>query len=123
MRESPDVVRRMARGYFELTPGEAEERALRAAAGRLTARSRRVVRNHLRRVCGPCCLRCRLPYSGRWGPRPLTIDHVVPVVLGGSSHTANLQPLCGPCNEDKGATHADYRTPSQVDRLAALDTA
>lgn len=33
----------------------------------------------------------------------LQFDHVIPVALGGSSTTANLQLLCAPCNRDKGA--------------------
>lgn len=48
------------------------------------------------------CLRC---LSGG----ALTVDHVLPLSLGGSNAIGNIQPLCGPCNSSKGATHADYR--------------
>ena len=41
--------------------------------------------------------------------RPLTRDHVIPLVLGGSDAIGNLQPLCGPCNSAKGQTGLDYR--------------
>ena len=39
----------------------------------------------------------------------LTIDHVVPLKLGGVNRIENAQPLCGSCNSRKGAKHIDYR--------------
>jgi 5-methylcytosine-specific restriction endonuclease McrA len=33
---------------------------------------------------------------------PLVIDHIVPIVRGGTSDRTNLQPLCDPCNRAKG---------------------
>lgn len=39
----------------------------------------------------------------------LTVDHVVPLSLGGSNYIENLQPLCGPCNSSKGVGVIDYR--------------
>jgi 5-methylcytosine-specific restriction protein A len=46
--------------------------------------------------------RCR-----RCGASPehtrLVIDHIVPVASGGSGDEANLQTLCDPCNQGKGA--------------------
>jgi 5-methylcytosine-specific restriction endonuclease McrA len=40
----------------------------------------------------------------------LTPDHVVPLVLGGSSNIDNIQPLCETCNKVKGVKVIDYRT-------------
>jgi 5-methylcytosine-specific restriction endonuclease McrA len=34
----------------------------------------------------------------------LTIDHIVPRVMGGGNHRGNLQCLCKRCNKEKGAT-------------------
>lgn len=35
--------------------------------------------------------------------RDLTVDHVIPVALGGTNDMDNLQTLCRPCNSSKGA--------------------
>jgi len=40
---------------------------------------------------------------------PLTIDHVIPISVGGKSDITNLQPLCRPCNSSKGVKIIDYR--------------
>jgi len=37
----------------------------------------------------------------------ITIDHIVPVVLGGTNAIENLQPLCSSCNSSKGAKLKD----------------
>jgi 5-methylcytosine-specific restriction endonuclease McrA len=52
------------------------------------------------------CLRC-----GRGEPEiKLSIDHIVPIVLGGANDIANIQPLCRACNASKGAREIiDYR--------------
>jgi 5-methylcytosine-specific restriction endonuclease McrA len=39
----------------------------------------------------------------------LTLDHVLPLKLGGLNTINNAQPLCLSCNSRKGARHIDYR--------------
>ncbi len=39
----------------------------------------------------------------------LTVDHVIPLSLGGANYITNIQPLCGPCNGSKGIKTVDYR--------------
>lgn len=58
---------------------------------------------------GNKCLAC--------GALKITIDHVVPIVQGGTNGIENLQPLCGSCNASKNDRMIDYRNP---DRLAAF---
>lgn len=41
--------------------------------------------------------------------KPLTIDHVVPLVDGGTNDISNIQPLCLDCNLRKHAQTIDYR--------------
>jgi 5-methylcytosine-specific restriction endonuclease McrA len=48
------------------------------------------------------CLRC-----GKQGR--MTLDHVIPLSLGGENTIDNAQPLCHSCNSGKGARHIDYR--------------
>lgn len=52
-------------------------------------------------IC-PCC--------GRDG-LPLTVDHVVPLALGGTNWPDNLQPLCAECNQRKGDRHSTRYAP------------
>lgn len=52
---------------------------------------------------GNICLCCK------W-PKPLTVDHVVPVSKGGTSDISNIQPLCLECNSAKRDRTIDYRT-------------
>jgi 5-methylcytosine-specific restriction endonuclease McrA len=39
----------------------------------------------------------------------LTVDHIVPLILGGTNWPNNLQGLCHSCNSRKGAKARDYR--------------
>lgn len=41
--------------------------------------------------------------------RPLTVDHVIPVVKGGTGDIGNIQPLCFACNMAKFTKTIDYR--------------
>lgn len=56
---------------------------------------------------------CR--YCGRSAPEVrLTVDHVVPVALGGSDAPDNLVASCGDCNSGKSATPPDANQVAEV---------
>lgn len=62
--------------------------ARRIKRGKISVQTRAVVlREH-----GALCVFCGET------PSPPTLDHVVPVVYGGSSRPCNLRPACGRCN-------------------------
>ena len=52
--------------------------------------------NHACRYCGAAAPDARL-----------TVDHVIPVALGGTDEPSNLVTACEPCNSGKSATPAD----------------
>lgn len=65
-------------------------RSRRRALIPLVVRARIIARDRFR------CVKCRTDVD-------LTIDHIVPVVAGGTDDEANLQTLCRSCNSSKGA--------------------
>lgn len=70
------------------------------------------------RAKGDCSLADWLALCDRYDNRclacaerkPLTVDHVVPLVRGGLHDISNIQPLCKPCNSAKGRRIIDYRS-------------
>lgn len=87
---------------YKRSRGSVDEQRRRArkasAGGTYTAAEWRA----LCAALGNRCLAC-----GSAGP--LTVDHVVPLAMGGSNGVENLQPLCNPCNVRKGRSVMDYR--------------
>jgi 5-methylcytosine-specific restriction endonuclease McrA len=52
---------------------------------------------------GRACLKCGSPDN-------VTMDHIIPLALGGLHDISNLQPLCKSCNSSKGGWGTtDYR--------------
>jgi 5-methylcytosine-specific restriction endonuclease McrA len=51
------------------------------------------------------CLKC-----GKQEPEiKLSVDHIIPLILGGKNIPENIQPLCTKCNSSKGKKIIDYR--------------
>lgn len=73
--------------------------ALAADAGPLSRRVPipRAVRQAVFERDAGRCVQCGAAFD-------LQYDHVIPVALGGADTAANLQLLCAPCNQLKGAT-------------------
>lgn len=46
---------------------------------------------------GDCCWICRAPYQA--------VDHVIPLIKGGTNWVSNLRPICKSCNSRKGGKH------------------
>jgi 5-methylcytosine-specific restriction endonuclease McrA len=60
----------------------------------------------------PCC--------GKTGEK-LTVDHVIPVAMGGSSNPDNLQPLCRFCNNSKNVRHTTRYEPWHLQSADAAE--
>jgi 5-methylcytosine-specific restriction endonuclease McrA len=65
---------------------------------------------------------CANPYCGAILGAGHHIDHVLPIVLGGSSWPHNIQLLCQPCNQAKGAMHPDQWQWAERQRAARTQT-
>lgn len=62
---------------------------------------------------------CR--YCGASAPDvKLTVDHVIPVALGGGDEPNNLVTACKPCNDGKSSTNPDSPLVEDVDATALL---
>lgn len=56
--------------------------------------------SHLLKLQGLCCAICQQDLGNKWH-----VDHVMPLILGGSNDATNLQILCAHCNMSKGGKH------------------
>jgi 5-methylcytosine-specific restriction endonuclease McrA len=54
------------------------------------------------KLFGRACLKCQTTEN-------MSMDHVIPLAIGGLHDINNLQPLCRPCNSSKGTKTIDYR--------------
>lgn len=77
-------------------------------------RKRRLIRrdliNLMSLLFGNKCLCCGRTYSKFIQAHRLSVDHVVPISMGGVyEDLQNLQPLCVSCNEAKNKSTIDYR--------------
>lgn len=81
------------------TDQRARERARNGRSHRqaYTDTDYRAARRHARMGHYGPCIDC-----GTWDD--LTLDHVLPLILGGRNHPSNWAVRCRPCNSRKGAT-------------------
>ena len=86
---------------------EANRRAvLRQAGGSFTREEFLALVN----AAGNQCPVCKVGFD----EAPATVDHIIPLVVGGTNGIDNIQPLCGLCNARKGTASHDYRQEVQV---------
>lgn len=118
---NPDKVKEKIKNWFAKHPGkkrelrekyealhpedrQARRRGYRArkrnAQGKITPQEWQAILGKY----GNKCLKC-----GKTNIQ-LTMDHVLPLALGGTHTADNVQPLCMSCNASKNAKHIDYRT-------------
>jgi len=79
-----------------------------AAPGLSYSKRKRLLRTWMRqqRACAYC------------PDKATTIDHVVPLVRGGTNYEGNLTPCCKPCNSSKGGlTLVEWRTGLRLPRM------
>jgi 5-methylcytosine-specific restriction endonuclease McrA len=107
MRENVEKARVATKKWISGNPEKISEyrQSRRArkkkAGGTITAAEIR----WLREFYNYTCLRC-----GRREPEvKLTLDHVIPLVVGGKNTIDNAQLLCKSCNSSKGTKIIDYR--------------
>lgn len=55
---------------------------------------------------GGYCVKCGSADDLEW-------DHITPASWGGSDGIENMQRMCRRCNDEKGASYADYRSADQ----------
>lgn len=91
--------RKLERAHAALTATESLARldgvGARAARGAIPRETRRAVWER----DGGRCVACGATFD-------LQYDHVIPLALGGADSVENLQILCAPCNQEKGAAIA-----------------
>lgn len=106
--KKPDVEAR--RAYFRAYVAKDREKHNAKAAER--ARNNRPYRNYLQQMrraageltyaqwleltAGGVCAHCG-------STERIQVDHIIPIIRGGKTESGNLQLLCAPCNQSKGA--------------------
>jgi 5-methylcytosine-specific restriction endonuclease McrA len=106
-KRNPEIGRKKSRKYIAAHPekntiNQANRRATKMKNGG-KIRSKEWL--DLKEKYNFTCLKC-----GKKEPEiKLTLDHVVPLVMGGAHSIENAQPLCVSCNSSKRGNYADYR--------------
>lgn len=93
-----------------LTDRRVTRRVRESSAPGLGQSARKALRDRWR-VQGRRCIYCTNPAT--------TIDHVLPLVRGGTNHEGNLAPCCKSCNSSKsGWTVVEWRTGKRLKPMA-----
>jgi 5-methylcytosine-specific restriction endonuclease McrA len=111
-----DKVRASKRRFLEAHPEiwkNAKARR-RGAPGRITAREWKAILLFY----GNACASCKTPAS----ISPLTIDHFIPIILGGPNTWDNAWPMCLTCNLKKGKSLPKIPAPPHVAVLTRTGT-
>lgn len=111
-RNNPDRVRENVRRWRTENPEKAIASVHRRRA-RVKGNGGSYTVQEWRELCSMYDNRCLC--CGR-NDVQLTVDHVLPVSMGGTSNIDNLQPLCKSCNCQKNDRHIDYRNRGGIDR-------
>ncbi len=102
--------------YVDYCKQSAQQKARRTYENRKDAKLSEETRMSVKQIFDFRCAAChRKEEAVR-----LAIDHVVPIVKGGSPNPENLQVLCSRCNSLKATEIIDYRTPKQIAKLNEL---
>jgi len=101
------------KGLAQMVRAEDDQRVLRwkresVAPGLSYSKRKRLLRTWMRQ--GRACAYCPA--------RATTIDHVLPLVRGGTNYEGNLTPCCKSCNSSKGGlTLVEWRTGLRLPRM------
>ena len=112
--EHPEQKRAYSVTYNLKHPEKAQASTRRRRARKLSAAGTCALEDIeiLRSILGTAC-QSPGPHEG-----PIALDHVIPLMRGGSNHPTNAQFLCRGCNSRKGArTRTDYRTKDQIRKI------
>ena len=94
------------RKAFEIKKKLQVQRNIRAdikgAKGKVSLKDWEAIKIKWHMRCAKCKVKEDFPYIR------LTMDHIKPLVLGGSNRKSNIQPLCRECNWKKGSKHEIY---------------
>lgn len=105
-RTNADAVNAYHRAYYAIQPGKVRGWQHQRRA-RLRGNGGSYTEAEWQSLCEKFGHRC----LGCGQQKPLTIDHVIPLVQGGPNTIENIQPLCKSCNSRKRHRMIDYRPP------------
>lgn len=82
----------------------------RRGTQQMEAKTRRRVRRSLLKKYGPICQWCYRPINLNLvlNSMSFSIDHIIPVAIGGSNKLENLQPMHRVCNQQKAKRYDRY---------------